>query len=167
MTNGFSVRPAPFSPRHCSRDENCNPLRRSLPSVCSLRHIVGEGSVGPCRTVAVSLSLCRFWWNSESELFDGACFGPSATVGPDATLGDFGYCVPTCSCSEDCNSEALGCGLLSIGELPATFRGPGLCFSGIEPADQIDLCGGGGGSGGAPNDSGGAPNGNGGAGGAP
>jgi hypothetical protein len=69
--------------------------------------------------------------------------------------------VPTCNCSADCDDPELGCSLLTQGALPAAFRGPGLCFTGLEPEEEIDLCGGGGAPG-----SGGAPNGNGGAGGA-
>lgn len=115
-------------------------------------------TTGHCATTCSVGTGCS--WNSESELFDGACFLPSATAGPNATVGDFGYCVPTCNCSADCDDAELGCALLTQGALPPAFRGPGLCFAGLEPEEEIDLCGGGG----APS-SGGAPNGNGGAGG--
>lgn len=79
------------------------------------------------------------------------------------SIGDFGFCAPTCNCSEDCIDPVLSCSLLSEGALSQDFRGPALCFTPEANTVEYEQCSSGGASG-----EGGAPSSNaGGAGGAP
>jgi hypothetical protein len=129
------------------------------------------GNAGHCATTCGLLNECA--WNAETKKFDGACFYASILTFETGYIGDFGFCTPTCNCTEECNDEDLVCSLLEQGALPAEFRGPGLCFSPAEPPDpptvEYNQCGMGGGDAGGAGGMGsaGAPSGEGGAGGAP
>ena len=131
------------------------------------------GDAGHCASTCGLLSECG--WNADTKKFDGACFYASVLTADVGYIGDFGFCTPTCNCTEECNDPSLACSLLSQGALNAYFRGPGLCFSPDADTVEYNQCGAGGGggaggsgggdSGGAGgNDSGGAPSGEGGAG---
>jgi hypothetical protein len=126
------------------------------------------GNAGHCATTCGLLSQCG--WNAETSKFDGACFYASVLTAETGSVGDFGFCTPTCNCTAECNDPALGCSLLSQGPLNADFRGPGLCFSPDDETVEYDQCGtGGAGSGGSDGMGGaaGSPSGEGGAGAAP
>ncbi len=124
---------------------------------------------GHCATTCGLLSECAY--NSSSGKFDGACFYASILT-QDGFIGDFGFCTPTCNCTDECNDPALACSLLTQGALNDDFRGPGLCFSPDPDTEEYNQCEGAGGNtgagggGGAPSDAGGAPSDTAGAGGA-
>ncbi len=128
------------------------------------------GNAGHCAATCGLLGQCG--WNAETSKFDGACFYASILTADTGFIGDFGFCTPTCNCSDECNDPTLGCSLLSQGALNDDFRGPGLCFSPDADTAAYERCGeggagsvgiGGGGSGGEA----GTPSSGGGVGGAP
>jgi hypothetical protein len=112
-----------------------------------------EGSsAGHCVTNCSLLNQCA--WNSETEKFDGACLYVSA-LDPNGAEGDFGFCMPACNCTDECQDETLRC-IVDGQELPPSFKGPGLCFPADEDGEnllELNECtgtgGGGAGSGGA------------------
>ncbi|MES1184515.1 MAG: hypothetical protein ABUL60_11915 [Myxococcales bacterium] len=72
-------------------------------------------------------------WNPTSKKFDGICFYGSILTNDNGRVGDFGFCTPTCNCTDECNDPTLACSLPDQITLPADLRGPGLCF-GVDPA---------------------------------
>jgi hypothetical protein len=115
------------------------------------------GNKGHCAATCGLARQCS--WNAATEKFDGICFYASVLTSETGDVGDFGFCTPSCNCTDECNDPALACSLLSQGALSADFRGPGLCFSPDAMTQEYNQCGvGGDGSGGAPA-TGGAPNG--------
>jgi hypothetical protein len=86
-------------------------------------------------------------WDAATEKFDGACLYASVITREIGAIGDFGFCAPTCNCSEECKDATLACSLLDDGELPDTFRGPGLCFSPEADTEEYNHCTGAGGAG--------------------
>jgi hypothetical protein len=133
---------------------------------------VAGSNAGHCSTNCAAFRQCS--WNAATEQFDGVCLYGSG-LAPSVDVGDFGYCTPTCDCTNDCNNDALVCSLLSDGALPDAFRGAGLCFSPDPETVEYNQCapggeGGAGGTDGAGGESAGAagtPAAVGGAGGAP
>jgi hypothetical protein len=116
-------------------------------------------------------------WNTATEKFDGACFygtllTPEAPASPGA--GEFGFCTPSCNCTDECQDPALACSISQQGELPTElFRGPGMCFGKTAATEEYNQCTGSGGDGAGGDGAGGsgsepvggAPSGEGGAGG--
>ena len=129
-------------------------------------------TTGHCSVTCSVGHECAF--NTETKKYDGACIFGSIINRSDIGTGDFGFCDPTCNCTDECQDPTLLC-TTDGGELPATFRGPGLCFTQNEPPEapfpEYNQCvgaggadsGGSGGSGGEA----GAASGEGGAGAAP
>lgn len=111
------------------------------------------GNEGHCSATCGIGYECAY--NSGSGKFDGACLYASVLTAENGGLGDFGFCTPSCNCSEQCNDPQLKCQLLEQGPLTEDFKGQGLCFG--EAADgsteELNECEG---EGGAPSD-GGAP----------
>jgi hypothetical protein len=133
-----------------------------------------EGSTnGHCAANCGLFNPCA--WNSATEKFDGFCgYGSGFTTGTVDT-GDFGYCTPSCNCTDDCGNPGVVCSILDDVALPATFRGPGLCFAPEADTVEYNQCNGAGGAGGdgaggdgaGGDNASGAPNGGAGSGGAP
>jgi hypothetical protein len=92
------------------------------------------GTTGRCQTACGIGNECG--WNAATEQYDGVCFYASVLTVRTGTIGDFGFCTPSCDCSGDCNDADLACTLLPQGELPDDFRGAGLCFSPNLPEDE-------------------------------
>lgn len=103
------------------------------------------GNAGHCSATCGLLSECG--WNAQTQKFDGACFYASVLTADTGYIGDFGFCTPTCNCTEECQDPTLGCALLEQGALDEAFRGPGLCFSPDASTEELDQCGAGGGAG--------------------
>ncbi len=124
-------------------------------------------SAGHCATNCAFGTPCS--WNSDTEKFDGLCANLAA-LAPDPEIGDYGFCMPACNCTDQCNDPALKCSTELL-ELPSDFKGPGLCFGADEDVREYNQCtdpgagGAGNGEGGAGN--GGAGSGEGGAGSTP
>jgi hypothetical protein len=119
------------------------------------------GTQGHCSATCGLLNACG--WNAQTQKYDGVCFYASTLTADDGYIGDFGFCTPTCNCSEECKHPSLSCSLLDQGPLTEDFRGPALCFTPDPSTEEYEACSTGGGSG-----EGGATNANaGGAGGAP
>lgn len=116
------------------------------------------GNAGHCATTCGLLSECG--WNAATKKFDGACFYASALTVDTGYIGDFGFCTPTCNCSDECQDSSLVCSLLTQGPLTDDFRGPGLCFSPstdpMNPTKEYNQCTGAGGGGGGGAGAGGA-----------
>ena len=93
---------------------------------------------GHCATTCGLASPCA--WNSVSEKYDGVCFYSSTLTAEVGDVGDFGFCSPTCNCSDECGDPALECCFHSAGRLNDTFRGPGLCFSPDPDVPELDEC---------------------------
>ena len=87
-------------------------------------------------------------WNPATSKYDGICFYGSA-LDDTGTVGDFGFCTPSCNCTDDCNDSRLACSLLSQGALSTDFRGAGLCFAPDAMTTEYNQCSGAGGAGGA------------------
>jgi len=105
-------------------------------------------------------------WNTSARVYDGVCLYASVLTQDTGAAGDFGFCTPSCNCTEECGDPALGCAVEpTLGRLNSDFRGPGLCFTADPNIKELDECTG---AGGVPNaGGGGAPTGSeGGAGGA-
>jgi hypothetical protein len=104
-------------------------------------------------------------WNSATSKFDGICLYASVLTAETGSLGDFGFCTPSCNCTDECNDPKLVCQLLEQGALTEDFKGPGLCFSenpdgSTKPYNQCSGTGGAGnegGAGGVPSSNGGEP----------
>ena len=96
-----------------------------------------------------------------TEKFDGVCFYASVLTSDTGDVGDFGFCTPSCNCTDDCNDSTLACQLLSQGALSSDFRGAGLCFAPDATTKEYNQCtdtgAGGSGAGGAGSDAAGAP----------
>lgn len=88
-------------------------------------------------------------WNAATEKFDGLCLYASGLTAETGFIGDFGFCTPSCNCSDDCNNPDLACTLLSNGPLTSAFRGAGLCFAPDAMTEEYNQCTGAGGAGGA------------------
>jgi hypothetical protein len=119
---------------------------------------------GHCSTVCGIGTECA--WNATSGRFDGVCLYASVLTAETGSFGDFGFCTPSCNCSDECGDASLECQeVAGIGRLPsADFRGPGLCFSpdpGSAPVEECAMggAGSGGGAGGEPSSNGGTSNG--------
>jgi len=118
------------------------------------------GNAGHCANTCALARQCA--WNASTGKFDGVCFYASVLTSETGDVGDFGFCTPTCNCTEQCNDPALACSLLTQGALSSDFRGAGLCFSPDPMTKEYNQCtgeGGAGGGGGAGGESsvGGAP----------
>lgn len=96
------------------------------------------GPSGHCAATCGLSSPCA--WSSDTETFDGACLYLTAVTSETAGVGDFGFCTPTCSCSEECGQDGAVCALLPDGELNQAFTGPGLCFGAEAELTPIDQC---------------------------
>lgn len=105
-----------------------------------------EGSdAGHCSaTCAIGLPCA---YNSDSGNFDGACFYASVLTAETGDIGDFGFCTPSCNCSDECNGDELACSLLGDRPLGDGFKGQGLCFSADAETEEYNQCEGMGGSG--------------------
>ena|GEM_PF-1182628 len=123
------------------------------------------GNKGHCAATCGLARPCS--WNAASEKFDGICFYASVLTSETGDVGDFGFCTPSCNCTDECNDSTLACSLLSQGALSADFRGPGLCFSPDAMTDEYNQCTGAGGMGAGGDGAGGASSGGDGAGGVP
>jgi hypothetical protein len=97
----------------------------------------GSG-VGYCASGCGLLNECA--WNSQTGKFDGACLYASTVTAADGFIGDFGFCTPTCNCSEECHDPLLACALLDQGELTDAFRGSGLCFASDPLTPTYEQC---------------------------
>jgi hypothetical protein len=118
-------------------------------------------TTGHCATSCGILSPCGF--NPDSKLFDGFCLYASVLTVNTGSVGDFGFCTPTCNCTGECNDATLQCSVeTQLGRLNSDFRGPGLCFSTDPKVVDLDECTGAGGAGAGTG--GAAPNGSAGAG---
>jgi hypothetical protein len=107
----------------------------------------GTGTQGHCAATCGLGHECA--WDATSQRFDGICFYASPLTSDTGDVGDFGFCTPSCNCSEQCHDPTLGCRLLDQGKLaPDTFKGPGLCFSPDPVTTPFEQCAGG--FGGAP-----------------
>lgn len=81
-------------------------------------------------------------YNSFSGLFDGACLTHSIFSEATST-GDFGFCTPTCSCTDDCYSSGGTCQLPDGSELDDTlFANPGVCLDPTLGYPELLVCGG-------------------------
>lgn len=121
-------------------------------------------TTGHCQTTCALGSECS--WDPATEKFEGVCLYQSVLAGDDVAAGDFGFCAATCNCSGECQNSELACYIFDgIGELPAQFRGPGLCDIIDDTVDEYNQCAGvgGEGAGGTGGSVGGAPTGEGGA----
>lgn len=99
------------------------------------------GSQGHCAATCGLARECA--WDPASGKFDGGCFYASILTQDSGDTGDFGFCTPTCNCTDaGCGDPALTCMLLDQGPLSTDFRGPGLCFS--DDGSTSPLCGAGG-----------------------
>jgi hypothetical protein len=100
------------------------------------------GGSAHCAASCVLGSECA--WDAGSGKFDGACLYRTLLTSNNAVdAGDFGFCTPTCSCSDGCSKAGVVCSVLDgSGPLSDAFSGPGLCFS--EDASTNYLCGAGG-----------------------
>lgn len=101
-------------------------------------------------------------WSSGIERFEGVCIYPSI-LDQDGGLGDFGFCMPACNCTADCQDPTLQCTTEAAVLPTATYKGAGLCYPADQATEEYDQCSGtgdgGAGSGGAGSggaDSGGA-----------
>jgi hypothetical protein len=105
-----------------------------------------EGSTkGHCAATCGLARQCS--WNSATEKFDGICFYASVLTSETGDVGDFGFCTPSCNCTDDCNDPTLACSLLTQGALSTDFRGAGLCFSPDADTKEYNQCTGNGGAG--------------------
>jgi hypothetical protein len=137
------------------------PWRRGLRGRHVLRPIVFErfvlgfcqpdsnvGAQGHCAATCGLGRECA--WDAASQRFDGICFYASVLTAETGAVGDFGFCTPSCNCSEQCNDPALRCELLAQGALDEGFKGPGLCFAPDAASTPYEECAtGGAGAGGA------------------
>ena len=128
------------------------------------------GNAGHCAATCGLAEKCS--WNAATKKFDGICLYASVLTSETGDVGDFGFCTPSCNCTDECNDPTLACSLLSQGALTEDFRGPGLCFSPDPMTPEYNQCtgaGGGGAGGGAGGDANvsGAANGGDGSGGVP
>jgi hypothetical protein len=112
------------------------------------------GNEGHCATTCGLANQCS--WNAATKKFDGVCFYASILTSETGDVGDFGFCTPTCNCTDECNDPELACSLLTQGALNADFRGAGLCFSPDAMTKEYNQCTGSGGAGGADSGTGGA-----------
>ncbi|HYJ10540.1 MAG TPA: hypothetical protein VEX18_16070 [Polyangiaceae bacterium] len=104
-----------------------------------------DSTTGRCSATCGIGLPCAY--NSESGNFDGACFYASVLTAEIGRARDFGFCTPSCDCSDECNSDELACSLLDDQPLGEGFKGQGLCF-GVDPAvEEYNQCEGMGGSG--------------------
>ncbi len=105
------------------------------------------GNKGHCSATCGIGFECAY--NSGTNKFDGACLYASVLTAETGGAGDFGFCTPTCNCTDECNDPRLFCQLLDQGALPADFKGPGLCFGAPETGTpkEYNQCTGAGGSG--------------------
>jgi len=103
------------------------------------------GNAGHCAATCGLARQCS--WNSSTEKFEGVCFYASVLTSETGDVGDFGFCTPTCNCTEQCNDPALACSLLTQGALSTDFRGAGLCFSPDPMTKEYNQCTGEGGTG--------------------
>jgi hypothetical protein len=117
------------------------------------------GNEGHCAATCGLARQCS--WNAQTEKFDGVCFYASVLTSDTGDVGDFGFCTPSCNCTDDCNDSTLACQLLSQGALSSDFRGAGLCFAPDATTKEYNQCtdtgAGGSGAGGAGSDAAGAP----------
>jgi hypothetical protein len=104
------------------------------------------GNAGHCAATCGLARQCS--WNAATKKFDGICFYASVLTSETGDVGDFGFCTPSCNCTDECNDPSLACSLLSQGALTADFRGPGLCFSPDPMTPEYNQCTGAGGAGG-------------------
>jgi hypothetical protein len=114
------------------------------------------GNQGHCSSTCGLLNPCG--WDALTHNYDGVCLYASVLTAEDGYIGDFGFCTPTCNCSQECQDPSLSCSLLEQGPLPSEFRAPALCFAPDASTEPYDECSAGGGSGDA--GAGGAGNGN-------
>jgi hypothetical protein len=105
-----------------------------------------EGSnAGHCSATCGIGLPCSY--NSESGNFDGACFYASVLTAETGDVGDFGFCTPSCDCSDECNDDGLACTLLGERPLGDGFKGQGLCFAADDETPEYNQCEGTGGTG--------------------
>jgi hypothetical protein len=123
------------------------------------------GNKGHCAATCGLGRECS--WNATTAKFDGRCLYASILTAETGDVGDFGFCTPSCNCTDECNDPTLACSLLSQGPLPSTFRGPGLCFSPDPMTPEYNHCDGAGGDGAGGANTSGAANGGDGSGGVP
>lgn len=106
-----------------------------------------NGNKGHCAATCGLARQCA--WSASTGKFDGVCFYASLLTSDTGDVGDFGFCTPTCNCSEDCNDPTLSCSLLPQGALSNDFLGAGLCFSPSKDTVEYNQCSGSAGAGGA------------------
>jgi hypothetical protein len=97
---------------------------------------VDVGNKGHCAVGCGIGNECS--WNSATQVFDGLCAFASVLT-DDSAAGDFGFCALACNCSGECRDPNLACSL-DAGELPSSFRGPGLCFEASSVAEPYEQC---------------------------
>ena len=112
------------------------------------------GTQGHCAATCGLGRECA--WDAASQRFDGLCLYASALTVDTGAEGDFGFCTPSCNCSEQCNDPALSCQLLASGALDASFKGQGLCFATDATSTPVEDCASGGAGGGGASSAGGA-----------
>jgi hypothetical protein len=107
------------------------------------------GPQGHCSATCATARECA--WDAASQRYDGVCLYAWTLTSEAVDVGDFGFCTPSCNCSEQCNNPALSCQLLDQGRLNEdAFTGAGLCFSPDATATPLEECAvGGSGAGGA------------------
>jgi len=124
-----------------------------------------NSTAGHCAATCGLARECA--WNATSKKFDGICFYGTVLTNDNGDVGDFGFCTPSCNCTDECNDPTLACSLLQQGALNTDFKGPGLCFSPDPATPEYNQCTGAGGAGGesgggasgAPAGASGSPNG--------
>ncbi len=104
------------------------------------------GNKGHCSATCGLARQCS--WNATTEKFDGVCFYGTVLTSDTGDVGDFGFCTPTCDCTDQCNDPTLACSLLTQGALSTDFRGAGLCFGADPMTKEYNQCTGSGGAGG-------------------
>jgi hypothetical protein len=95
------------------------------------------GNEGHCSATCSLGYECSY--NSGSGKFDGACLYFSALTSDTGTVGDFGFCTPSCDCSDQCNIPDSVCQLLESGALTDDFRGQGLCLGEATDGSTVEL----------------------------
>jgi hypothetical protein len=101
------------------------------------------GAQGHCAATCGLARQCA--WDADSQRYDGVCFYASVLTAEVGDVGDFGFCTPSCNCSEQCNDPTLSCQLLAQGELDVSAsKGAGLCFSTDPASTPFEECASGG-----------------------
>jgi hypothetical protein len=121
------------------------PLGLELGAICSVSNDLCKGYCqadaagsddGHCMTICGLGNSCGY--NSDTGYYQGVCLTFSYFFEDARDAHDFGFCSPSCNCTDECYDLSTTC-LVGEGGLDAsTYANPGLCLS-PEVGEELGL----------------------------